>query len=271
MPVAPPDSIRAFRQLHEAGLLLLVNAWDAGSARVMESLGAKALATTSAGVAWAQGYPDGDALPVSRLLDTVASIARVVKVPLTVDMEGGYSDDPKAVGEVALGVLDVGGVGINLEDGSGSADLLCAKIEAVKRAVAGRGLDLFINARTDVFLKGIGPADKRVEETLSRARRYKAAGADGLFVPGLKTPAEIKVVTSEAGLPVNLMAMAGLPAASELATLGVRRVSAGAGMAQSILGRVAALTTEFLRDGAAAPAPEAGISYPVLNKLMAER
>ncbi|NVJ27070.1 isocitrate lyase/phosphoenolpyruvate mutase family protein [Myxococcus sp. AM011] len=271
MPVAPPNSARDFRQLHEAGLLLLVNAWDAGSARVMESLGAKALATTSAGVAWAQGYPDGDKLPVSRLLDTVTAIARLVKVPLTVDIEGGYSDDPNAVGEVAAGVVEAGGVGINLEDGGGSVDLLCAKIEAVKRAAAKKSGDLFVNARTDVFLRGIGPAERRVEETLARARRYRAAGADGLFVPGLKTPVDIKAVVTEAGLPLNLMAIPGLPPASELASLGVRRVSAGAGMAQAIFGRIAALTTDFLRDGGAAPAPEAGISYPTLNTLMAPR
>lgn len=268
MPVAPPSSAREFRQLHHAGLLLLVNAWDAGSARVMESLGAKAIATTSAGLAWSQGYPDGDLLPMNRLLDAVASIARVIKVPLTVDMEGGYSSEPHAVGELAAGVLEAGGVGINLEDGTGTVDLLCTKIEAVKRAAARKGADLFVNARTDVFLKGIGPAERRVEETLARARRLRDAGADGLFVPGVKAPADIKAIASEAGLPLNVMATAGVPHATELEALGARRLSSGASIATATLGRVAALTTEFLRNGGTAASPEAGITYPAINALL---
>ncbi|WP_338868067.1 isocitrate lyase/phosphoenolpyruvate mutase family protein [Myxococcus stipitatus] len=268
MPVAPPSSAREFRQLHQSGLLLLVNAWDAGSARVMESLGAKAIATTSAGLAWSQGYPDGDLLPMNRLLDAVASIARVIKVPLTVDMEGGYSSEPYAVGELAAGVLEAGGVGINLEDGTGTVDLLCAKIEAVKLAAARKGADLFVNARTDVFLRGIGPAERRVEETLARAKRLRDAGADGLFVPGVKAPADIKTIASEAGLPLNVMATAGVPHASELEALGARRLSSGASIATATLGRVATLTTEFLRNGGTAASPEAGITYPAINALL---
>src|SRR6185436_19077316 len=144
----------AFRQLHERGLLLLPNAWDAGSARLMESLGAKAIATTSAGGAWARGDNDGNRLPVPKLIGVVEEIARVVRVPLTVDLEAGYSDEPSAVAETAARVAAAGAVGINIEDGEGSPDLLCAKIEAVKRAAQGSGVDLFVNARTDVYLAG---------------------------------------------------------------------------------------------------------------------
>ena len=122
------DALQQFRRLHQDGILLLANAWDAGSARLIESLGAKAIATTSAGVAWAHGYPDGDALPFDLLVATTAEITRIVTVPLTVDSEGGYSDDPAAVGESIARLIGAGAAGINLEDGAGTPDLLCAKI-----------------------------------------------------------------------------------------------------------------------------------------------
>jgi hypothetical protein len=166
----------AFRRLHQDGLLILANAWDAGSARLIESLGAPAIATTSAGVAWAHGYADGDLLPVPLLLATVHDIARVNRVPLTVDCEGGYSSDPAAVGETIAAVVEAGGVGINLEDGSGPPDLLCAKIEHIKRAVARRGADVFVNARTDVYLRSLAPAGARRETLARRALPIPARG-----------------------------------------------------------------------------------------------
>lgn len=190
--MSAPDRTPAqtFRGLHAEGLLVLPNVWDAGSARLVESLGAKALATTSAAVAWSHGYADGDFLPVRLLVATVASIVRVVGLPVSVDMEGGYADDPAAVGEAVAQVVGAGGGGINLEDGTGHPDRLCAKIEQARRA----GGAVFVNARTDVYLRGLVPADRRVEETLARARSYRAAGADGIFVPGLTEAAEIRTV-----------------------------------------------------------------------------
>jgi 2-methylisocitrate lyase-like PEP mutase family enzyme len=262
---------QVFRRLHAEGLLLLTNAWDAGSARLMESLGSKAVATTSAGVAWAHGYADGDHLPVRLLGTTVAAMARVIRVPLTVDMEGGYSSDPAAVGEAVATVLEAGAVGINLEDGSGTPDLLCAKIEQVKRAGARLGVDLFVNARTDVYLRGLAPRGRQTEETLARAERYRAAGADGLFVPGVVDAADIRAIASAAKLPLNVMSRPGLPSPSELEALGVRRLSAGASIAQAVFGRAASLATAFLRDGAAAPLTEGAMPYPELNALMAPR
>src|SRR3954470_17906873 len=115
-----PELATAFHALHRGPeLLLLANAWDAGSARLIESLGARAVATTSAGVAWAHGFPDGDALPVEHLAATVRSVTRVIRVPLTVDIEGGYAGDAAAVGEVVARVVEAGAVGINIEDGAG--------------------------------------------------------------------------------------------------------------------------------------------------------
>jgi len=268
--MSTPHATRAqtFRQLHASGLLLLANTWDAGTARVVESLGAPALATTSAGVAWAQGYPDGDALPVKVLLDVIASITRVTKAPLTADIEGGYSNDPEAVGEVVAGVLRAGAVGINLEDGTGPVELLVAKIQAARSASKRLGLDVFVNARTDVYLQGLVPEPRRLEETLARAERYRAAGADGLFVPGLVAANDIRTLAASAGLPLNLMADPRLAPLAELQALGVRRLSAGATLAKAIFGRVSALASDFLKDGGAAPLVTGAMAYPTLNALM---
>jgi 2-methylisocitrate lyase-like PEP mutase family enzyme len=245
-----PDLATAFHALHRGPEpLILANAWDGGSAKLIESLGARAIATTSAGVAWTHGYPDGDALPVAQLLATAAAIARVIRVPLTMDIEAGYSDDPEAVGRLAAQVIEAGAVGINLEDGTGSPDLLCAKIARIKKVAGGLGVDLFINARIDVYLRGLVPEGERVTETCARAARYRDAGASGIFVPGLVDPPGITAIVEAARLPVNLMAKAGLPEAAELGKLGVRRLSAGSSLAQAALGRVKAMATAFLRDG----------------------
>jgi 2-methylisocitrate lyase-like PEP mutase family enzyme len=262
-----PDSAQVFRRLHQAGLLVLPNVWDAGSARLIDSVGAKALATSSAAVAWAHGYPDGDALPVPLLATTVREIARVVTTPISVDIEGGYSPDPTSVSETVATVIDAGAVGINIEDGSTSPDLLCAKLDRAKRVAIRLGVDLFVNARTDVFLRGLVPGERRVSETLARAERYRAAGADGIFVPGLTDPADIRAIAAKVRLPLNVLARPGLPDAAELEALGVRRLSAGSGIAQAVFGQIAALASGFLRDGASAPLAEGAMGYAQINPL----
>src|SRR5258706_4115296 len=134
-----------FRDLHAPGrLLILPNAWDAASARLIEECGAEAIATTSSGVAWAQGYPDGNAMPPRFAVTAFAAIARVIDVPLTADIEGGYASEPGAVGELVAQVIDAGVVGINLEDGADAPDVLCAKIEAARGAAVRAGADLFV-------------------------------------------------------------------------------------------------------------------------------
>src|SRR5580700_10695796 len=143
-------SSQLFRNLHRGpGLLLLPNAWDAITARLIERLGAKAIATTSAGLAWSRGYADGNALPEDQLIAATRDMARVIRVPLTVDIEAGYSEDPGAVARLVARVLAVGVVGINIEDGASSPDLLCKKIAAIRDHIAHSGADLFINTRTD--------------------------------------------------------------------------------------------------------------------------
>jgi len=264
-----PDTARRFRQLHQEQLLVLPNAWDAGSARLIESLGAKAIATSSAGVAWSHGYADGDLLPVPLLAETVAAIARVVDVPITADVEGGYSSDPAAVGEAVAAVIDAGAVGINIEDGTGDPDLLCAKVEQAKRAGVRLGVDLFVNARADVYLRDLTPADRRLDETVARAERYRAAGADGIFVPGVTDASEIRAISSAVRLPLNVLARPGLPPASELEALGVRRLSAGSWIAAATFARSASLASEFLRAGASEPLTNGAMPYAEINALMA--
>jgi 2-methylisocitrate lyase-like PEP mutase family enzyme len=225
----------AFHALHAPGrFLILANAWDAGSARLIESLGAPAVATTSSGVSWARGYADGHALPVPTLLATIADMARGIDVPLTADIEGGFSDDPAAVGKLVGEVIAAGAVGVNLEDGTTPPARFADKVRAAKQAGEAAGVDVFVNARTDVFLRGLAPEDRRVEEVLSRARLYAEAGADGLFVPGAKAEADIRAIAAGAALPLNIMSSPGVPPAAKRRALGARRLSAGGALAPSL-------------------------------------
>ena len=265
------DSASRFRGLHERGLLILANAWDTGSARLIESLGAKAVATTSAGVAWSHGYADGNVLPVHLLAATVAEITRVVAVPVSADVEAGYSDDPATAAEAVAAVLDAGAVGINIEDGNDAPELLCAKIERSKNAGVRAGVDLFVNARTDVYLKELVDAERRLEETLTRAERYRAAGADGIFVPGVTDADAIRTIAASVNLPLNVLARPGLPPASELEALGVRRLSAGSWVAAVALGKVQSIVTDFLRNGGSEIFGRDAIPYATVNALLAER
>ena len=266
-----PDLATAFHALHRGPeLLLLANAWDGGSARLIESLGARAIATTSAGVAWAHGYPDGDALPVPLVVATAHAIARVIRVPLTLDIEAGYSDDPEAVGRLAGQLIEAGVVGINLEDGSEPPDLLAAKIARIRRVATELGVDLFINARIDVYLRGLVAEPERPAEARARAARYRDAGASGIFVPGLVEPSAITAIAGAIELPLNVLAWPGLPPAAELARLGVRRLSAGSAIAQGALTHARALATAFLRDGER-DATAGAITHRDMNALLTGR
>jgi 2-methylisocitrate lyase-like PEP mutase family enzyme len=265
-------SSKQFSQLHQGpAILLLPNAWDAGSARLIESLGAKAIATTSAGLAWSNGYPDGNALPEDQLIAAVREVARVIRVPLTIDVEAGYSDDPDAVARLVARILGVGVVGINIEDGAGSPDLLCRKIAAIREHAARSGCDLFINTRTDVFLRGIASGEAAIEEVISRSSRYRAAGCDGLFVPGLvKGDAMAAISTAIAPIPLNVMAVPNLPSMDTLQKSGVRRLSAGSAIAQAALGRTSQLVSGFLA-GTIDKMFDGSVDYGAVNKLFEHR
>lgn len=272
MTAAAVNHAARFRQLHAPGqLLLLPNCWDAASARVIESCGAAAMATTSAGLAWVHGYPDGDLLPVRTLAQAVAEIARVISVPLTVDVEGGYSADARIVAETIAAVVDAGAVGINIEDGKAAPELLCAKIESAKTAATHAGVDLFVNARTDVLLRGLVPAEQAVAVTIERARLYRSAGCDGVFVPGASDPGVIRALVVAIALPLNVMVLPALPPPAELRELGVRRVSAGAAIAQAAYGLTRRAATRFLDQGGYDAMFETPITYGEMNGLLAAR
>jgi 2-methylisocitrate lyase-like PEP mutase family enzyme len=268
--VQVPERFSLFRQLHHERVLVLPNAWDAATALSIEGAGASAIATTSAGVAWSHGYPDGDALPVRLLLATVDAITRTVRVPVTVDIEGGYAADPVAVGQAVAAVIEAGAVGINIEDGIGSPDLLCSKIRAAKDVAATLGADLFVNARTDVYLRNLSEPRHQADETISRAELYRSAGADGIFVPGLTAVDDIRSVVASVGLPLNVLATPGLPPLPVLETCGVRRLSAGSSVALAALGQIATWVAAFVQDGSSdifAGAP----TYSSINTSIGKR
>jgi len=257
-----------FRKLHDGSQLLhLPNAWDAGSARLFESLGAPAIATTSAGVAWAAGYADGGQMPVDVAIALAANIARVLTVPLSVDFENGYADDPETVARSVLRLIDAGVAGINLEDGHAAPEDLAAKVVAIKQLAAQSGKDIFINVRTDVYLKGLAPEGERVAEVLQRAAMYAKAGADGLFVPGIVNAGEIAAVVAGTGLPVNVMDWPGVPSAAQLHQLGVRRLSAGSGIPQALWAVAAGMGKDFLATGNAGPLMAQAMPYGELQAL----
>src|ERR1700692_3415898 len=245
---------KTFRALHkQKEILILPNAWDAGSAKVIEDAGAKAIATSSAGVAWALGYPDGDVLPPRMLADLTARITDVIHIPLSVDFEGAYTTNPAKVAENLKPIIDAGAVGINIEDGEGTPELLAKKIEKARQAAESLGVNVFIKARTDVYLAEIGSPESLAGETIKRAARYREAGANGIFVPGLSEPADILAMAPEVKMPLNLMAVPDLPDAKELRKLGVRRLSSGTAIPQSIWSRVAELAKGFLATGDSKP------------------
>ena len=228
------EAAHRFHALHVRGQpLVLFNAWDAGSARAVESAGARAIAPGSWSVAAANGFEDGERLPLPFAMDNLRRIVAAVALPVTIDLESGYGDAPEAVAATVAAALDAGAVGCNLEDSVPADGRLrpvaeqVARLAAARRAAEAAGVGFFINARTDVFFQK--PAAQHdaamVDAALQRGRAYAEAGASGLFVPGLVDGALIARVVEGAPLPVNVMAMPGAPARARLAELGGARLS----------------------------------------------
>jgi 2-methylisocitrate lyase-like PEP mutase family enzyme len=266
-----PDRAQAFRALHRGNaVLLLPNVWDAGSAAIFAAVGIQAIATSSAGVAWSCGYPDGDALPRASLIAAVGAICRVAgNLPVSADIESGFSARPQEVARLVCDLCDLGIAGINLEDGSESPDLLAAKIVAIKQAVSERGGDVFVNARTDVYLRELVPWEEALRETIARGRRYLQAGADGFFVPDLAEPQSITRVAESVAIPLNLLAVPGLAPAGELYVLGVRRLSAGSAPAKRAYGAAREAARAFIETQDAAPLfAQPAIEYREANALL---
>ncbi|MCG3751548.1 isocitrate lyase/phosphoenolpyruvate mutase family protein [Amycolatopsis sp. Poz14] len=250
------DKANLFRELHAADVLVLPNAWDAGSAVAIERAGAPAIATTSGGVSWALARGDGQHLSRAEMLTVIAQIAAAVKVPVTADIEGGYGLAPSAVAETVRGVVEAGAVGVNLEDSrAGTATLFtpdeqAERFTAARAAAATAGLsELWINARTDVYLFGIGEPTGRFDDVLTRARVYADAGADSIFVPGLTDVEVLAELAKSSPIPVSAMAGPGAPPVSDLAAAGVRRVSVGTSIAQAAYSLAHHAAAEVLKQG----------------------
>lgn len=225
-----------FRNLHKKGEpLILFNIWDAGSAKAVAEAGAKAIATGSWSVAAANGFSDGEKLPFDLALTNLARIVASVEAPVSIDLEGGYASDNGELKENIKRVIAAGAVGINFEDqivaGEGlySIEEQCGRIAAIREAAEEDSIGLFINARTDVFLKTY-PAkheEGQLDEALRRAAAYAVAGANGFFAPGLRDSALIEKLCEQSPLPVNIMVLPDTPPTLELAKLGVARISYG--------------------------------------------
>ncbi len=221
-----------FRALHDRKqLLLLPNAWDAGSARVFADLGFAAIATTSGGVAWSLGYADGERAPLAEVVAATQRIVRTTALPVSVDFETGFGDTPEAVAASVRAIIGAGVAGINLEDGVHHVKLrevddAARRIAAAHAAAREAGVPIVINARVDVWMLGSGTSEAdRVAEAVRRARAYLAAGADCIYPIGLADRDTIAALVAAIDAPINVGARPGMPDLAELARLGVARVS----------------------------------------------
>jgi 2-methylisocitrate lyase-like PEP mutase family enzyme len=247
--------------------LLLPNAWDAASARVIEEAGAAAIATTSSGVAWALGAADGDHADRDEVLHAVARIVAAVSVPVSADIEGGYAQDAAGVADTVRGVLAAGAVGVNIEDSRGPALRdpadAAARISAARAAADAEGIPLFIHARIDTYLRGLGG----LPDTLARATAYLAAGASGIFVPGVTDPALISELAAAIPAPLGILTGPGAPPVPALASAGPARISIGGALAESAYALVRRGARELLSAGTYESFGEA-IAYGEFNALM---
>lgn len=231
------DKAKTFHSLHVKGSpLILFNIWDAGSARTIEQAGAKAIATGSWSVAAANGFDDGENLPIELAFANLERIVSSVGLPVTLDFEGGYATNVADLKDNIRKLIAAGGIGINFEDrivgggGLHSIEDQSTRIKAIREAADAAGIPLFINARTDVFLQTY-PAENdlaQLQQALARAEAYAEAGASGFFAPGLRDPDLIKKLCEDSPLPVNIMVLPDTPPTKTMAVLGVARISYGA-------------------------------------------
>jgi 2-methylisocitrate lyase-like PEP mutase family enzyme len=270
------EKAERLRKLHEGPrALLLVNAWDAASARLVELAGFPAVASSSAGVAYALGYADGQQISRAEMLDMVRRIARAVEVPVTADVEAGYGATPDAAAETARAVVAAGAVGMNLEDAGGGVEgsallpleLQVDRIRAAHAAAAEVGVRIVINGRTDAFAARGIPAAERVAEAIRRANAYLAAGAGCAFVPFVSDREIIARLAREIRGPLNVLGTPLAPPVPELERLGVRRVSLGSGPARAAYGSLRRVAAELKDKGTYGAIAEAAVSYAEMQAL----
>jgi len=269
------EKAEKLRALHQtARPLVLVNAWDVVSARIVEDLGFPAVATTSAGVAWAEGFADGERISRDNMLARVKRIAQAVQVPLTADLEGGYGYTVRDAEATAHGAIEAGAAGLNFEDAHPEEnslidiELQAARVAAIREVATKLNVPLVINARTDVYLADIGDNNVwRLQETIRRGNDYLRAGADVVFVPGVTDEPTIKTLVSEIGGPINVLAGQSTPSVERLRDLGVARVSVGSGAIGYALARFRDVAAR-LRDGGSFEFTGQRIPHAELNAIL---
>ncbi len=289
-------------ELHHASQpLVLINAWDAASAAMVEHCGLPAIATSSAAMANALGFPDGQYIPWPQMLDAVARVCRAVQVPVTADIESGFAPDVTALETSITQIIQAGAVGVNLEDlmPSQSENVRhgnplfplpeqIARIQAARRAAQAAGIHLVINARTDAYWQAGIESAEAMRNTLERGKAYLQAGADCIFIPGLRNPDHIRTVIDylranpppvdplpadrssiEHGEPaINILAGPGVPSIPELAKLGVKRVSYGSGPHRAAMGLLRRMADEARTSGTYTALTEGAVPYEEINGLM---
>jgi 2-methylisocitrate lyase-like PEP mutase family enzyme len=264
------EKAELFRSLHcGPEILVLPNAWDCASARIFEQAGFPAIATTSAGIAFALGYSDGQRIPPDLMLATVARISVAVPLPVTADLESGYGD----VAKTTAGLIAAGAVGLNIEDVDHDSQALTPvsaqveKIAMIRRIASGLGVNIVINARTDVFLAQIGEPSTRFDCACERLQAYVAAGADCVFLPGLADENIIRRVVETLKSPLNILAGANLPTIPRLRELGVARVSIGSGIMRATLGLTRRIAQELKQSGTYTALLEGTMPFAEANAL----
>jgi len=264
-----------FRALHRGPNILVVpNAWDAASAVILEQSGFPAIATTSAGIAFSLGYPDKQRISRAEMLAVVTRIARVVKIPVSADVESGYGDRPEDTAQTARAVIESGAIGLNLEDADHKEghrlldlSLQLEKIKAVCETASKTGIPLVLNARTDVYLEEVGTPESRYDETIRRLFAYRDAGADCVFAPGVADPSIIGRLTKDLRCPLNILASPTTPSVPELQKLGVARLSVGSGSMRTSLGHLRRFADE-LRTSGTYKNLDGAVPYADLDQLM---
>jgi 2-methylisocitrate lyase-like PEP mutase family enzyme len=257
-------------------ILVLANAWDVASARMVEELGFLAMATTSAGIAASLGYPDGQNISRDEMLGVVARIANALQLPVTADMEAGYGVTPEDLTGTVKALIEAGAVGMNLEDVTGSDQsshvplhLQVEKIRAIRKTAASLGVPLVLNARTDIYLMPIGTAETRFDRTVERFRAYREAGADCLFVPGLNDAETIAKLVKAVNGPLNVLATSGAPTVPELEKMGVARVSTGSGVMRATLGLTRRVAKELMETGTYTSMLDGAVPFAEMTALLA--
>jgi 2-methylisocitrate lyase-like PEP mutase family enzyme len=273
------EKAEQFRKMHQGPrILVLPNAWDVASARVLEELGYPAIATTSAGVAFSLGYPDGQRVSRNQMLEVVARIAQAVRVPVTADMEAGYGTTAKDMSETAKALIAAGAIGMNLEDVIGddesshvNAALQVEKIQAIRETASSLGVPLVLNARTDVYLMPIGPAETRFDRTVERLRAYRQAGADCLFAPGVQDRETIAKLLRALEAPLNILLTPGCPSLRELEKIGVARASTGSAAMRATLGLLRRIGKELMETGTYSFLQDGAVPFAEVNQMLARK